>query len=256
MHQLLWALGTVAAIVLLLTAVRATRWHYLSRSPVVVWTAGSVNRLSVDAFDILWYSAWYSAFFDPQRLADTAYALAQNWARRRAAGALLGSMHHIMHRLWADIGGWDALPGATGAIHSEIAAALQDSLNGLESAANHMHEHLAGWMDHARGHSHVNNAVIDAAHHGTGQVIDASGAVSSFIPEGVGRVKRGFGLRFRGCTVFAGHAELAPWLPFSAQVPCSCERAGWDRVGGEVAPPPPTPPDMRARIRRFVKPSD
>jgi hypothetical protein len=29
-----------------------------------------------------------------------------------------------------------------------------------------------------------------------------------------------------------------------------------DRVGGEVAPPPPTPPDMRARIRRFVKPSD
>jgi putative transposase len=28
-----------------------------------------------------------------------------------------------------------------------------------------------------------------------------------------------------------------------------------DRVGGGVAPPPPTPPDMRARIRRFVKPS-
>ncbi len=29
-----------------------------------------------------------------------------------------------------------------------------------------------------------------------------------------------------------------------------------DRVGSGVAPPPPTPPDMRARIRRFVKPSD
>jgi len=29
-----------------------------------------------------------------------------------------------------------------------------------------------------------------------------------------------------------------------------------DRVGGGVAPPPPTPPDMRARIRRFVKPCD
>jgi integrase/recombinase XerD len=29
-----------------------------------------------------------------------------------------------------------------------------------------------------------------------------------------------------------------------------------DRVGGGVGPPPPTPPDMRARIRRFVKPSD
>jgi len=29
-----------------------------------------------------------------------------------------------------------------------------------------------------------------------------------------------------------------------------------NRVGGGVAPPPPTPPDMRARIRRFVKPSD
>ena len=27
-----------------------------------------------------------------------------------------------------------------------------------------------------------------------------------------------------------------------------------DRVGGGVAPPPLTPPDMRARIRRFVKP--
>ena len=30
----------------------------------------------------------------------------------------------------------------------------------------------------------------------------------------------------------------------------------WGRVGGGVGPPPPTPPDMRARIRRFVKPSD
>jgi hypothetical protein len=27
-----------------------------------------------------------------------------------------------------------------------------------------------------------------------------------------------------------------------------------NRVGSGVAPPPPTPPDMRARIRRFVKP--
>ncbi len=34
------------------------------------------------------------------------------------------------------------------------------------------------------------------------------------------------------------------------------ERRGYNRVGGGVAPPPPTPPDMRARIRRFVKPSD
>lgn len=178
--QLLWALSAVAAIVLLLAAVRTIRWHYLSRSPVAVWTVGSVNRLSIDAFDILWYSAWYSAFFDPERLADTAHALAQNWARRRAARALLGSMHHIMHRLWTDMGAWDALPGAAGAIHSEIAAALQDSVTGLESAANHMHEHLAGWMDHARGQSHVSNAVVDAAHHGTGQAIDASGVASSF----------------------------------------------------------------------------
>jgi hypothetical protein len=29
-----------------------------------------------------------------------------------------------------------------------------------------------------------------------------------------------------------------------------------NRVGGGVAPPPLTPPDMRARIRRFVKPFD
>jgi hypothetical protein len=28
-----------------------------------------------------------------------------------------------------------------------------------------------------------------------------------------------------------------------------------NRVGGGVTPPPLTPPDMRARIRRFVKPS-
>jgi len=27
-----------------------------------------------------------------------------------------------------------------------------------------------------------------------------------------------------------------------------------DRVGGGVAPPPLTPPDMRVRIRRFVRP--
>ena len=31
---------------------------------------------------------------------------------------------------------------------------------------------------------------------------------------------------------------------------------GQDRGGGGVTPPPPPPPDMRARIRRFVKPSD
>ncbi len=36
-----------------------------------------------------------------------------------------------------------------------------------------------------------------------------------------------------------------------------CHRTpGQDRVGDGVVPPPPTPPDMRARIRRFVKPSD
>src|SRR5260221_2307196 len=33
-------------------------------------------------------------------------------------------------------------------------------------------------------------------------------------------------------------------------------RGHHDPVGGRVAPPPPTPPDMRARIRRFGKPSD
>ena len=36
-----------------------------------------------------------------------------------------------------------------------------------------------------------------------------------------------------------------------------CDNFLYDyRVGDGVAPPPPTPPDMRARIRRFVKPSD
>jgi ADP-ribose pyrophosphatase YjhB (NUDIX family) len=38
--------------------------------------------------------------------------------------------------------------------------------------------------------------------------------------------------------------------------PGSCDNFLYGyRVGGGVAPPPPTPPDMRARIRRFVKPS-
>jgi hypothetical protein len=37
--------------------------------------------------------------------------------------------------------------------------------------------------------------------------------------------------------------------------PCCCRiRLYGNRVGGGVAPPPLTPPDMRARIRRFVKP--
>ena len=38
--------------------------------------------------------------------------------------------------------------------------------------------------------------------------------VHSSLKERAG-VKRGFGLRFRGCRVFAGHAELAPWLCLS-----------------------------------------
>jgi len=51
--------------------------------------------------------------------------------------------------------------------------------------------------------------------------------------------------------------------PYPGQARClalgfwpECFRRLDDRVGGGVAPPPPTPPDMRARIRRFVKPSD
>ena len=42
---------------------------------------------------------------------------------------------------------------------------------------------------------------------------------------------------------------------------CTCSattirdrRNEWNRVGGGVAPPPLTPPDMRVRIRRFVRP--
>ena len=38
--------------------------------------------------------------------------------------------------------------------------------------------------------------------------------------------------------------------------PAGLAEVSGDRVGGGVAPPPPTPPDMRARIRRFVKPCD
>jgi hypothetical protein len=180
-YGLLLALGAVAALVLLIAAVRAARWYYLARSPVVVWTAGSVSSVSVDAFDILWYSAWYSALLDPRRLAETAHALAQNWARRRAARALLGTMHHMVHRLRADMASPDVLPGSGGAIHSEIATALYHSLNGLGSAAGHMHEHLAGWMDHVRGHPHATHAVIDAAHHGTVHVPDVPDAVSSAV---------------------------------------------------------------------------
>jgi hypothetical protein len=38
-------------------------------------------------------------------------------------------------------------------------------------------------------------------------------------------------------------------------VRCAAESGRtWNRVGGGVAPPPLTPPDMRVRIRRFVRP--
>jgi len=37
---------------------------------------------------------------------------------------------------------------------------------------------------------------------------------------------------------------------------CSHQAAPFNRVGGGVAPPPLTPPDMRVRIRRFVRPLD
>ena len=49
--------------------------------------------------------------------------------------------------------------------------------------------------------------------------------VHSSLKERAG-VKRGFGLRFRGRRVFAGHAELAPWLCLSPRR-CQFVRAGW-----------------------------
>ena len=66
--------------------------------------------------------------------------------------------------------------------------------------------------------------------------------VHSSLKERAG-VKRGFGLRFRGRRVFAGHAELAPWLPLSPRrCQCSCERAGWVKDRAE--------PGRRRRRRR------
>ena len=51
--------------------------------------------------------------------------------------------------------------------------------------------------------------------------------VHSSLKERAG-VKRGFGLRFRGSRMFAGHAELAPWRCLSPRrCPFSCERASW-----------------------------
>jgi hypothetical protein len=58
-----------------------------------------------------------------------------------------------------------------------------------------------------------------------GSVSDGA-RVHSSLKERVG-VKRGFGLRFRGCGGVCRACENGPVAPpFPAQVPCSCERAG------------------------------
>ncbi len=66
--------------------------------------------------------------------------------------------------------------------------------------------------------------------------------VHSSLKERAG-VKRGFGLRFsRSWTVCraCGNGPVAP--PFSAQVPCSCERASWVKDRAE--------PGRRPMLRR------
>jgi hypothetical protein len=61
--------------------------------------------------------------------------------------------------------------------------------------------------------------------------------VHSSLKERVG-VKRGSACGFAGAEVFAGHAEMAPWLPpFSVQVPVFV-RAGWLGQGPGGARPP------------------
>ncbi len=49
-------------------------------------------------------------------------------------------------------------------------------------------------------------------------------------------------------------AQATPGARVTGTVLAQGSTPDHDRVGGGVAPPPLTPPDMRARIRRFVKP--
>ena len=65
-----------------------------------------------------------------------------------------------------------------------------------------------------------------------------------------GPAKTGYGNNW----VIAAVVVRLPFVNRPVAVPVLAKLV--NRVGGGVAPPPPTPPDMRARIRRFVKPSD
>jgi len=76
---------------------------------------------------------------------------------------------------------------------------------------------------------------------------EVSKRVHSSLKERAG-VKRGFGLRFHGGRAFAGHAELAPWLPLSPRR-CLFVRAGWLGQGpGGARPASPAPEASLTRV--------
>ena len=121
-------------------------------------------------------------------------------------------------------------------------------------------EAVADWLRHGRPATALDRSVfirIKAPHRGL-----TSGGVTQAVAAAAGRAGLGviYAHRLR-------HSAATPSLPKAGRWPRSARSCGTggrtprrhtlkDRVGGGVAPPPPTPPDMRARIRRFVKPSD
>ena len=72
--------------------------------------------------------------------------------------------------------------------------------------------------------------------------------VHSSLKERAG-VKRGSACGFAGAEVFAGHAEMAPWLPpFSAQVPVFVRAGELGQGPGGARPPAAAPEASLTRV--------
>ena len=77
---------------------------------------------------------------------------------------------------------------------------------------------------------------------------NAQACVHSSLKERAG-VQRGSACGFAGAEVFAGHAEMAPWLPpFSAQVPVFVRAGELGQGPGGARPPAAAPEASLTRV--------